>query len=130
MMHWFYSKTDLTTTNAVSRPLSAPVVSSSTIADNSSDRSKESSIISTDVTLSLKKNRSGEDKGISFVVKTKFHICFHLNRWDNTTKCVHLNWQRTKRRMTAAVVRQHKLSFSEEDDQRDVQPACAMLAPR
>ncbi|XP_031620321.1 protein phosphatase 1 regulatory subunit 12A isoform X2 [Contarinia nasturtii] len=55
-------RTNLTTTNTVSRPLSAPVVSSSTIADNSNDRSKEPSIISTDVTISLKKNRSGEDK--------------------------------------------------------------------
>lgn len=54
---------DLTTTNAVSRPLSAPVVSSSAIVDNSSDRSKDTSIINTDVTVSLKKNRSGEDKG-------------------------------------------------------------------
>lgn len=58
---WFIL--DLTTTNAVSRPLSAPVVSSSAIVDNSSDRSKDTSIINTDVTVSLKKNRSGEDKG-------------------------------------------------------------------
>lgn len=58
---WFVL--DLTTTNAVSRPLSAPVVSSSAIVDNSSDRSKDTSIINTDVTVSLKKNRSGEDKG-------------------------------------------------------------------
>ncbi|XP_055325586.1 protein phosphatase 1 regulatory subunit 12C isoform X12 [Sitodiplosis mosellana] len=55
-------RTNLTTTNTVSRPLSAPVVSSSTIVDNTSDRSKETPIISTDVTVSLKKNRSGEDK--------------------------------------------------------------------
>lgn len=54
---------DLTTTNAVSRPLSAPVVSSSAMVDHSSDRSKDTSIINTDVTVSLKKNRSGEDKG-------------------------------------------------------------------
>lgn len=53
---------DLTTSNTATRPLSAPVVSSSAISDNS-DRSKETSIISTDVTVSLKKNRNGEDKG-------------------------------------------------------------------
>lgn len=43
--------------------LLAPIVSSVTNSENSSDRTKETPIISTDVTLSLKKNRSGEDKG-------------------------------------------------------------------
>lgn len=68
---WFVS--DLTTTNAVSRPLSAPVVSSSAIVDNSSDRSKDTSIINTDVTVSLKKNRSGEDKGT--IIAMSFSKC-------------------------------------------------------
>lgn len=57
---------DLTSTNvSVTRPLSAPIVSSSTITDNTNDRSKDASVIATDVTLSLKKNRNSEDKGIS-----------------------------------------------------------------
>lgn len=55
---------DLSTTNAASRPLSAPVVSSAAIVDSASDRSKETSIINTDATVGLKKNRNGEDKGI------------------------------------------------------------------
>lgn len=58
-------KLDLSmTTNAVSRPLSAPVVSSAGMADSTSDRTKETSIINTDATVGLKKNRNGEDKGI------------------------------------------------------------------
>lgn len=59
----FHFILDLSTTNAASRPLSAPIVSSS-VSDN--DRSKDSTMITTDVTLSLKKNRSGEDKGKRF----------------------------------------------------------------
>lgn len=75
---FFYS--DLSTTN-VSRPLSAPVISSSTIVGHTHDRSKDTSIINTDVTVSLKKNRSGEDKGtILFVINLQNNY-YQLLKW-------------------------------------------------
>lgn len=38
--------------------------------------------------------------------------------------------QRMRKRMIVAVGKQHKQSFKGDDDQRDVQQACAMLALR
>lgn len=58
-------------------------MSSSTITDNINDRSKDASVLAADVTLSLKKNRNSEDKGIEIQNKTKIDLK-HSN--DTTTK--------------------------------------------
>lgn len=58
----FFCFSDLTSTNSIARPVSAPIISNAT-TENASDRVKDAPVISTDVTISLKKNRSSEDKG-------------------------------------------------------------------
>lgn len=115
-----YSAVDLTTTNTTSRPVSAPAISTST-ANNSIDRSKEASVINADVTLSLRKNRSGEDKGKN--KKAQIQI-------STFCKLLFRALQRTKRTMRAAVDKQLKQLYREDAAQRDDQPAFVMLALR
>lgn len=120
--------TDLTSTNSIGRPVSAPVISNVT-TENASDRVKDASVISADVTVSLKKNRSSEDKGQSRfrnrILERKLStISFTENEKDNdsrggqATQALIQRRRRPKRRSTGVC----NVSAEDSDGDRQDSP--------